>query len=86
VRFGATENLYGSAEIAAFRHNRPTTDLQRQMIRLQVVTFGHDTGSVTLEFRRSIQGEMRHGRQSQVWRKIGGEWKIVSAHVSLMPQ
>jgi hypothetical protein len=85
VRFGATENLYGIDEIRSFRQNRPTKDLARQISNLKVVTFGNDTAAVTLEFCRTINGVPRLGRQSQMWRRLPEGWKIVSAHVSLLP-
>ncbi|MFQ3585788.1 MAG: oxalurate catabolism protein HpxZ [Cyanobacteriota bacterium] len=87
VRFGVGENLYGGEEIEAFRKQRPAANLAREMLRLEVVTFGEDCGSVTLEFRRPVNGIPRLGRQSQMWYKfpdIG--WKIVSAHVSFLPE
>jgi ketosteroid isomerase-like protein len=85
LRFGVGESLYGAREIDEFRRNRPSIDLRRQVINLKIVTFSDDTAIVTLEFLRSVQGSPRHGRQSQVWRRFGDEWKIVSAHVSLVP-
>lgn len=85
IRFGATENLYGIEAIRAFRQGRPVQDLAREISNLKVVTFGEDTASVTLEFCRTIAGVPRSGRQSQVWRKFPEGWKIVSAHVSLLP-
>ena len=85
VRLGATENLYGIDAIRQFRQNRPVKDLAREISNLKVVTFGEDTASVTLEFCRTIAGVARLGRQSQVWRKFPEGWKIVSAHVSLLP-
>ncbi|MEN9229973.1 MAG: oxalurate catabolism protein HpxZ [Thermostichus sp. DG02_5_bins_236] len=87
VRFGVGENLYGGEEIEAFRKQRPAMNLAREMLRLQVVTFGENCGSVTLEFRRPVNGIPRLGRQSQMWYRfpdIG--WKIVSAHVSFLPE
>ncbi|GAB4210996.1 MAG: oxalurate catabolism protein HpxZ [Synechococcales cyanobacterium] len=87
VRLGAGENLYGSEEIRAFRQHRPTVNLAREILRQDVVTFGETCGSVTLEFRRVINGTARLGRQSQMWVKFPEfGWKIVSAHVSLLPQ
>lgn len=86
VRFGATENLYGISEIRAFRRDRPTNDLARTICNLKVVPFGEDTAAITLEFDRMINGTPRKGRQSQFWRKFPEGWKIVSAHVSLLPQ
>ncbi len=85
IRFGATENLYGIEEIRAFRQNRPPVNLERQITKLKVVTFGEDTASATVEFRRVMDGVERQGRQSQMWRKFPEGWRIVSAHVSFLP-
>jgi hypothetical protein len=85
IRFGATENLHGYAEIEAFRRSRPAVNLERTIARQDVVTFGDDTGCVTIEFVRTTPGGVRHGRQSQFWRKFPEGWRIVSAHVSLLP-
>lgn len=85
VRYGATENLYGYAEIEAFRNARPAAGLARDVVRREVITFGMDTGSVNLEFRRMVNGQTRIGRQSQLWRKLPEGWRITSAHVSLTP-
>ena len=85
LRFGIGESLYGSREIDAFRRNRPALDLARSNEKVNIVSFGSDCGIVTLEFDRMVQGVLRHGRQTQVWRNIDGEWKVVSAHVSFVP-
>jgi ketosteroid isomerase-like protein len=85
LRFGVNESLYGAKEIEKFRRNRPAVDLARQVLNLTIVTFGGDCAAVTLEFEREIKGTPRKGRQSQVWRKFDEGWKIVSAHVSLVP-
>ena len=86
VRLGAAENLYGGDEIRAFRNARPAVNLAREVRQLRVVTFGDDTGVVTLEFVRMVDGTARHGRQSQTWRRFAdGGWKVVSAHVSVLP-
>ncbi len=86
VRFGATENLYGGDEIRAFRNARPAMNLNREVRNFRVATFGDDTGTVTLEFIRTVDGVVRHGRQSQTWRRFNdGGWKVVSAHVSVLP-
>ncbi len=85
LRFGVAESLYGANEIEEFRKNRLPVDLARIVSNLKIVTFGQDCAIVTLEFDRTVQGMPRHGRQSQVWRKFDVGWKIVSAHVSLVP-
>jgi hypothetical protein len=85
MRFGVTENLYGIEEIEAFRKSRPSINLARAVRRLDIVTFGRDFGSVTLEFERTTNGKKISGRQSQVWVRLPEGWRIVSAHVSVLP-
>lgn len=85
IRFGITENLYGGDEIRKFRVARPDFKIDRQIYNLKVVTFGNDSAAVTLEFRRVMDGIERQGRQSQMWHYFPEGWKIVSAHVSLLP-
>ncbi len=85
LRFGATENLYGTDEIEAFRKSRPAVGLQRTIKRLEFVTFGRDFGSITVEFERQASGKVVRGRQSQVWVRLPEGWRIVSAHVSVLP-
>ena len=85
TRFGLTENLYGIDEIAAFRKGRSPANLARTVRRLDIVTFGRDYGSVTLEFERTVNGRLILGRQSQVWVRLREGWRIVAAHVSTLP-
>lgn len=85
VRFGLAENLYGNEAIRKFRAERPNPKIERVLLNLKVVTFGNDTATVTLEFRRIINGAERFGRQSQTWYRFSNGWKVVSAHVSLLP-
>jgi hypothetical protein len=84
IRLGAGENLYGVDEIEAFRKSRPAINLARSMVRLEIVTFGTDFGSITLEFERDSPGGVVRGRQSQVWVRLPEGWRIVSAHVSML--
>ncbi len=85
IRLGAGENLYGTTEIEAFRNSRPAVNLARRQVRLEIVTFGTDFGSITLEFERDSPNGTVRGRQSQVWVRLDIGWRIVSAHVSTMP-
>jgi hypothetical protein len=85
MRFGVQENLYGSEEIDDFRRERPSAGLERKIMQMDVVTFGKDYGSVTLEFERRVHGKPVYGRQSQVWVRFDEGWRIVAAHVSLLP-
>jgi hypothetical protein len=85
MRFGVTENLYGPEELAAFRKGRPAANLARTVTRLDIVSFGRDFASITLEFERAAASGTVRGRQSQVWVRLPEGWRIVSAHVSLLP-
>ena len=84
IRLGAGDNLYGVEEIEAFRKSRPAVNLARRMVRLEVVSFGRDFGSVTLVFERDSAAGVVRGRQSQVWVRMEEGWRIVSAHVSVL--
>src|ERR1700730_8125354 len=85
TRFGMTENLYGIEEIAAFRKGRPSANLARNVRRLDIVTFGRDTGTISLEFERTVNGKTVSGRQTQIWVRLPEGWRIVAAHVSILP-
>lgn len=85
ARFGPTESLYGIDEIDAFRKGRSPANLERTVERLDIVTFGKDFASITLAFKREIAGKVTRGRQSQTWARLPEGWRIVFAHVSLLP-
>jgi hypothetical protein len=82
VRFGADENLYGYAQICAFREQRPTDDLTRTLTRTVVTTYGSDFATTSAEFVRLASGDV--GRQSQSWIRTESGWRIVAAHVSVL--
>jgi len=71
-------------QIDAFRKGRSPANLARKVRRLDIVTFGRDFGSITLEFERVINGMAISGRQSQMWVRLPEGWRIVSAHVSVL--
>ena len=82
VRFGGGENLFGAAEIAAFRQGRGAGDLDRDLARTVITTFGHDFGTASTLFRRRSTGKT--GRQMQSWVRMDGQWRVVAAHVSML--
>ncbi|ALM83647.1 oxalurate catabolism protein HpxZ [Bordetella sp. N] len=85
-RFGVAENLYGHAEIAAFRASRTSTQKDQRARRLErtiVTTFGTDFAVANTEYVLLRNG--KRGRQSQTWARFPEGWKVVSAHVSIMP-
>jgi hypothetical protein len=85
LRFGVAENLYGYDAIAGFRAERPPVSLAtRRLMRTVVTTFGRDLATANTEFQR--EGSAVTGRQSHVWLRTHEGWRIVAAHVSLMPR
>jgi hypothetical protein len=83
VRYGVGENLYGYDEIAAFRAARSPFNLERQLERTLITTYGRDMATAWTLFRRpALVGKV--GRQSQVWMRTPEGWRVVAAHVSLM--
>ncbi len=83
IRYGGGENLYGHAEIAAFRTGRPSAGLERTLERTVVTTFGADYATASTLFRRGT-APGRVGRQMQSWVRFSEGWRIVAAHVSLI--
>jgi hypothetical protein len=85
VRYGAAENLYGFAEIAAFRAARSPAGLNRSLSRTVITAFGRDVAvASTLFHRPTAPGKV--GRQTQTWARIDGRWRIVAAHVSVIDE
>jgi hypothetical protein len=83
IRYGATENLYGSEEIKAFRSARSPVALGRTLSKTVITTYGRDFAvASTLYQRPSAPG--RIGRQMQTWVRFPEGWRVVAAHVSLM--
>lgn len=85
LRYGIAENLYGHAEIAAFRASRTPSQHSartRQLERTIITTYGRDFATANTEYVVLRNG--RRGRQSQAWVRFPEGWKVVAAHVSLM--
>ncbi|HEY1102343.1 MAG TPA: oxalurate catabolism protein HpxZ [Burkholderiaceae bacterium] len=83
LRYGVTENLYGHAEISAFRSARSPSGLARTVLRTVITTYGTDFATANIEFQRA--GSAAFGRQSQTWARMPEGWRVVAAHVSLLP-
>ena len=83
IRYGMGENLYGTAEIAAFRASRPSVGLERTLERTVITTYGRDMATVWTLFRRASLGT-KVGRQSQVWMRTPEGWRVTAAHVSII--
>jgi ketosteroid isomerase-like protein len=84
IRYGGGENLYGYAAIQAFRAGRPAADLARDLERTVITTFGTDVATCATLFRRAgSPGKV--GRQMQTWMRLPEGWRVVAAHVSVIP-
>lgn len=85
LRYGTAENLYGHAEIQAFRRARPPVSLARRLERTVITTYGLDFAvASTLFYRESAHGKV--GRQMQTWVRFPEGWRIVAAHVSVIDE
>lgn len=83
LRYGIGEQLYGHDQIAAYRSGRdPKFVVNRDLVKLWVITYGRDFGTANCEFRR--HGDPRLGRQSHTWMRTPDGWRIVAAHVSFI--
>ena len=78
IRYGTGENLYGHAEIAAYRGARDPKSVARVVGKTVVTSYGRDAATTNIEFTRAG----RNGRQSQAWIRLPEGWRIVAAHVS----
>jgi hypothetical protein len=84
IRYGGTENLYGYAEIAAFRSARVPPGA-RMISRTVISTYGRDSAVASTLFRRaSVPGKV--GRQMQTWVRFPQGWRVVAAHVSVIDE
>jgi Protein of unknown function (DUF3225) len=83
IRYGGGENLYGYAEIEAFRAARSPAGLARTLSKTVVSTYGRDFAvASTLYDRPAFPGKI--GRQMQTWVRFPEGWRVVAAHVSMI--
>ena len=82
LRYGIAENLHGYDEIKAYRAARPSVGLARELERTVITAYGRDMATANTLFRRGG----RLGRQSQTWVRMPEGWRVVAAHVSLLPE
>ncbi len=85
IRYGGAENLYGFAEISAFRAARSPAGLARSLAKTVITTYGRDYAvASTLFHRPTAPGKV--GRQMQTWMRFAQGWRIVAAHVSAIDE
>ncbi|MNL75635.1 hypothetical protein D3C87_2014730 [compost metagenome] len=57
----------------------------RKLERTSITTYGDDFATASTLFRReSMSGKI--GRQSQSWVRFPEGWRVVAAHVSVIPE
>lgn len=83
LRYGVGENLHGYDAIRAFRASRPAQGLERTLQRTVITSYGRDFAMANTEFQRADGSAP--GRQSQTWMRTAQGWRVVAAHVSLLP-
>ena len=85
IRYGGGENLYGFAEIKAFRAARSPAGLERALSDTVITTYGRDFAVASTLFRRpTMAGKV--GRQMQTWARFAEGWRVVAAHVSAIAE
>ena len=84
VRYGNAENLYGYAQIEAYRA-RSTGPGPRTLAKTVITTYGRDFAvASTLSYRSAAPGKV--GRQMQTWVRFPEGWRVVAAHVSTIDE
>jgi hypothetical protein len=85
IRYGATEILYGHAEIKKFRAGRLPVGLARALSKTVITTYGRDFAMASTLFHRTTSpGKV--GRQTQTWVRFDDGWRIVAGHVSVIDE
>jgi hypothetical protein len=87
TRYALRDNGYGFDAIHASRVGAAKVPggSKETRIRIEILTLGTDFATVHLEYKS--RGRDGTGRQSQTWVRFPNVgWKVVAAHVSLMPR
>jgi len=83
LRFGVAENQFGFEQIAAWRRTAKPVPRSRRTLRRDVVQLASGVVAVDIVFRNGDDPAL--GRQSQIWVRHPAGWRIVRAHVSMIP-
>jgi hypothetical protein len=86
VRYGIAEIQHGGEGIRQWRETCEPVPASRTLHRTVITAFGRDFATVSTEF--TSDATPLTGRQMQTWARLGPaeRWKIVAAHVSLIPK
>jgi hypothetical protein len=83
TRYGIADRQWGHDELVAYRASVPAPNFSRELHDVRITTFGTDMAVAMCEFTRS--DTPLRGFQTQTWVRLPTGWKIVSAHVSMLP-
>jgi len=83
TRYGINDRQLGHDALVAYRAGVPPPDFTRTLHDVRITAFGQDMAVVMCEFKRSDTD--LHGFQTQTWVRLAEGWRIVSAHVSMVP-
>jgi Protein of unknown function (DUF3225) len=83
TRYGINDRQLGHSALVEYRKNVPAPDFKRTLHDVRITTFGPDVAVAMTEFKRT--DTTLHGFQTQTWVRMPDGWKIVSAHVSMVP-
>lgn len=83
TRYGIADRQWGIAELQAYRAATPAPTFTRRLEHLRLHAFGPDMAVAQVEFVRS--DTPLRGFQSQTWVRLPEGWRIVAAHVSMIP-
>ncbi|WCM93006.1 nuclear transport factor 2 family protein [Acidovorax sp. NCPPB 2350] len=83
TRYGIADRQWGAQALRHYRAATPVPGFTRSLHHPRISTFGDDTAAVQVEFVRSDTA--LRGFQTQIWRRFPAGWKIVAAHVSMIP-
>ncbi|HEX5373087.1 MAG TPA: oxalurate catabolism protein HpxZ [Aquabacterium sp.] len=83
TRYGICDRQLGHSALVAYRATVSPPDFTRTLHDVRITAFGPDLAVAMTEFTRS--DTPLHGFQTQTWVRMPQGWKIVSAHVSMVP-
>jgi Protein of unknown function (DUF3225) len=83
TRYGICDRQLGHGALVEYRTKVPAPDFTRTLHDVRITAFGPDMAVAMCEFKRS--DTPLHGFQTQTWVRLPQGWKIVSAHVSMVP-
>ena len=83
TRYGIADRQWGIEQLAAFRAATPAPGFTRELLHPRLTAYGGDMAVAQVEFVRSDSA--LRGFQTQTWVRMAEGWKIVAAHVSMIP-